>query len=159
MQCNVVYVVWEKLTKSGWALRDISNYFQYPQTFPSPWPLVGSPANRLWDILYFRENSPSQGKVGKLIKTIEKYGWKLLFRKCGGNGAGVAMLAILSITRAASPSWSQPSEKKKIQNQFRFFLLWSVFTDKPASGEERLNEYGDCIKWKTWPACIKYEKR
>ena len=58
-----------------------------------------------------------------MIKTIEKYGWKLLFRKCGGNGAGVAMLAILSITRAASPSWSQPSEKKKIQNQFRFFYF------------------------------------
>ena len=90
---------------------------------------------------------------------MSKYGWELLFRKCGGNGAGVAMLAILSITRAVSPSRSQPSEKKKIQNQFRFFLLWSVFTDKPASGEERLNEYGDCIKWKTWPACIKYEKR
>ena len=82
---------------------------------------------------------------------------KLLFRKCGGNGAGVVMLAILSITRAVSPSWSQPSEKKKIQNHFRFFLLWSVFTDKPASGEEGLNEYGDCIKWKTWPASVHYQ--
>ena len=79
-----------------------------------------------------------------------------LFRKCGGNGAGVATLAILSITRAVSPSRSQPPEKKEIQNQFRFFLLWSVFTDKPASGEERLNEYGDCIKWKTWPASVHY---
>ena len=48
---------------------------------------------------------------------------KLLFRKCGGNGAGVVMLAILSITRAVSPSWSQPSEKRKFRIIFASFYF------------------------------------
>ena len=48
---------------------------------------------------------------------------KLLFRKCGGNGAGVVMLAILLITRAVSPSWSQPSEKRKCRINFASFYF------------------------------------
>ena len=51
--------VLQKKTKSGWALRDILNYFQYRQTFQPPWPLTCSPANdRLGEISqYLQKNS------------------------------------------------------------------------------------------------------
>ena len=91
-----------------------------------------------------------------MIKTIEKYGWKAVISEMWWKWSRCCDAGYSFNNQSSFPISVSAFRKKKIQNQFRFFLLWSVFTDKPASGEERLNEYGDCIKWKTWPASVHY---
>ena len=91
-----------------------------------------------------------------MIKTIEKYGWKAVISEMWWKWSRCCDAGYSFNNQSSFPILVSAFRKKKIQNHFCFFLLWSVFTDKPASGEEGLNEYGDCIKWKTWPASVHY---
>ena len=71
-----------KMTKSGRALRDISNYFQYPQTFQSPWPLTRTPANRLW------------WQICQKIETFKKLAQK--YFQCTKNWWGISLITFES---------------------------------------------------------------
>ena len=158
--CSVkLYMVcekrWQSLDGRCEISRTISNILKLSRR-PDPWQAHLPIDCEIFSQTYFRENSLSQGQVRILIKTIEKCGWKAVISEMWWKWSRCCDAGYSFNNQSSFPILVPAFRKKKMQNQFRFFLLWSVFTDKPASGEEGLNEYGDCIKWKTWPASVHY---